>query len=234
MNIALILAGGIGSRMHMGSLPKQYLMYEGKPIIDYCLQVFERHSLIDKIVIVAEPTWQGFINEWLEKSKINKFVSYASPGITRQLSIYNGLKVINEFAKQSDNVIVHDAARPLVSDKIITDCMNALESFDGAMPVLPATDTFYMSENGKSITGLIDRSQLFAGQAPESFRLGKYLKAHESLTQEALEKINGSSEIAYKTGLNIALVEGDVKNIKITTQDDLTKLKMYLQSMNNK
>ena len=182
---------------------------------------------MDAIVIVADPSWRDFINSWLEKSRITKFIGYADPGQTRQMSIFNGLEII-EKETACENVIIHDAARPLISEELIAACFRELVSADGVMPVLPVKDTCYQSMDGKTICSFIPRSQLFAGQAPEAFRLKPYLELHRTLPLEVLLEISGSSELAYKHGLTVAMIPGEEKNFKIT-QDDLKLLEKYLQ-----
>lgn len=228
-NVALILAGGVGSRMKMGSFPKQYLLAMDRPIIDYCLCTFQQHPDIEHIVIVADPVWQDYIDEWLSKSGITKFADYAAPGETRQMSIFNGLLVIEEKLPGTTGVIIHDAARPLISSELIAGCFRELENADGVMPVLPVKDTCYQSLDGKTISGFLPRSQLFAGQAPEAFRFEPYLQLHRILPTETLLQISGSSELAYKHGLKVAMIPGEERNFKITTQDDLKLLEKYLQ-----
>lgn len=229
MNYVIILAGGIGSRMNMGSFPKQYLMYENRPIISYCLRIFQANKETDKIIIVANEEWRKFILTWVENDGIDKFIEFAEPGETRQYSIINGLHIVSKYADSNDIVMVHDAARPLVSDELITECYRNIKGHDGVMPALPAKDTFYLSDNGKKIENLIPRNKLFAGQAPEAFYFGKYLKANEEMPENELLKINGSTEIAFKAGLDVAIINGSEKNIKITTQNDLELMKMYME-----
>ncbi len=228
MNIALILAGGVGSRMNMADFPKQYIEVQGRPIISYCLRTFEQHPEIDAIMIVADEKWHPYVQEWLQKDGISKFKGFVQPGRTRQLSIYNGLKQMSVFAGSEDIVVIHDAARPLLPAELITSCITANAQADGVMPVLPAKDTFYESGDGSHITRLIKRSTLFAGQAPESFHFGSYYAAHQKLSDAELEKINGSSELAYLQGLNVVMIPGAEINFKITTQADLQMFETYL------
>ncbi|MBQ2093527.1 MAG: 2-C-methyl-D-erythritol 4-phosphate cytidylyltransferase, partial [Ruminococcus sp.] len=115
MNTAIILAGGVGSRMGVDR-PKQFLMVEEKPIISYCFDIFQKHDEIDAMVVVVSKQWQEFVEEYAAKYGVSKICGYAPAGKTRQHSIYNGLKCIAENAPDTDIVIVHDAARPLVSD----------------------------------------------------------------------------------------------------------------------
>lgn len=222
MNIAIILSGGVGSRMG-SDIPKQYIEVNGEPIISYCLQTFLNIPTVDTIVIVVAEEWKSFVRRVVDAMKPQKEVYYANPGETRQYSIFNALSVVEKIGGGEDDiVIIHDAARPLVSQVLIQSCLEGCKDADGVLPVIPVKDTIYRSTDKKQITSLLNRSELFAGQAPEAFRFGKYLKLHQGMAREDLLKINGSTEIAYKGGLNIKLVPGDEVNFKITTPEDLS------------
>lgn len=228
MNIAIILSGGVGSRMGL-DIPKQYVVVNGQPIISYCLQTFLSNKHTDAIVVGVADEWKEYVMEQMEKLHPVKPVFYAEPGETRQYSIFNALKVVKEQGYTEDSiVIIHDAARPLVSDELINRCYEACGRADGSMPVIAVKDTTYYSEDGKSITSLLDRSKLWAGQAPEAFVFGKYLQIHESMSHEELLKINGSTEIAFKQGLKVEMVEGDPMNFKITTPEDLSNFESII------
>lgn len=223
MNTAIILAGGTGSRLG-GNIPKQYLEVANKPIITYCLEKFENNKYIDEIVIVASSEWQEYITE--NNTQINKFKCFAPSGSSRQHSIINGMKVVSS---DTEKVIIHDAARPNVTDEMITECIIGLDDYDGVMPVLPVKDTIYFSENGECINSLLNRDQLFAGQAPESFLYKKYLSIHNGMDENDLEMVRGSSEIAFNNGLSVKLIKGDERNYKITTIVDLEKFKSEVE-----
>lgn len=230
MNIAIILSGGVGSRMGL-NIPKQYVVVNGQPIISYCLQTFLCNEHTDAIVIGVADEWKEYVMEQMEKLHPAKPVFYAAPGETRQYSIFNALRVVKDQGYSDDCfVIIHDAARPLVSDELINRCYEACDRADGSMPVIAVKDTTYYSEDGKSITSLLDRSKLWAGQAPEAFVFGKYLQIHESMSHEELLKINGSTEIAFKQGLKVEMVEGDPMNFKITTPEDLSNFESIINS----
>lgn len=227
MTSLLLLSGGVGTRMGL-NVPKQYLEFRGNPIIGYSLSAFNRHPLINQIIIVADEKWHCEINSILDKLEINKFVSYANPGETRQYSIINGLEQINKLGG-ADHVIIHDAVRPLVSSELITSCLENLNGCDGVMPVLPAKDTFYLLDNDGFASKLLPRPLLAAGQAPEAFNFNKYYEANMSLSREELLKINGSSELALYCGLKVKTISGDERNIKITTPNDLKLLDAYME-----
>lgn len=232
MNIAIILSGGVGSRMGT-DIPKQYIEVNGHPIIWYCLKNFLDNPIIDVIVIGRADEWSGFIHSQIDSFDILKPVYFSQPGETRQYSIYNSLLEAKKYgAKQDDVVIIHDAARPLVSRELIKNCLEGCDEADGVLPVIPVKDTLYQSVDGQQITNLLNRNELFAGQAPEAFRFGKYLTLHEQMPREELLKINGSTEIAYKGGLKIKLIKGDVMNFKITTPEDLTSFETIINQKN--
>ena len=171
MNYAIILSGGIGTRMQMGDFPKQYLEVEKKPILLYTLEQFQKSSAVEKIVIVAADAWREKIRGWMEEDGITKFLAFADAGDTRQESIHNGLAVcMEDSVLENDGVIIHDGVRPLVSEQLIGDCLAALADHEGCMPVLPMKDTIYQSSDGTKIDHLLERSTLFAGQAPEAVR----------------------------------------------------------------
>ena len=136
----------------------------------------------------------------------------------------SGLKdMASDTASADDIVIIHDAARPLVSSELISNLIAAAREHEGALPYLPMKDTVYYSTNGKVIESLIDRGCLYAGQAPEAFRFRRYYDACFSLSEEQAMKINGSTEPAVMAGMDIAMIPGDEKNFKITTQADMER-----------
>lgn len=239
MVAALILSGGTGTRMGVDT-PKQYLKINDRPVISYCMERLFTHEGIDAVQIVADELWRDEILNLMERivadgrnrntsektdRGIEKFHGFSAPGKTRQLSILNGLKDIRKYAADGDYVLIHDAARPLLSEKQITDCLDAIEGHDGVLPVLPMKDTVYASEDGRRITSLLDRSRVYAGQAPELFVLGKYYAANKALLPERILQINGSTEPAVMAGMDIAMIPGDERNFKITTRADLERFR---------
>ncbi len=230
MNIALVLSGGTGIRLGL-NIPKQYIEVNGKPIISYCIESLSAHSQIDAIHIVAESDWQDQIKIWLTAFGLGKkFHGFSNPGKNRQLSILQGLTGIREYAEDSDYIFIHDAARPLLSAKQITDCLDAAEGHDGVIPVLPMKDTVYCSTDGESITALLDRSKIYAGQAPEVFKLGVYYEANIRLLPDQILNINGSTEPAVMAGLDVAMIPGDEGNFKITTRADLERFQKIVEN----
>ena len=220
MAIALALSGGIGSRIK-SDVPKQYVTVMGKMIITYTLEALCAHEMIDGIRVVADSAWHdAILADFPDK---DKFLGFSAPGKNRQLSILNGLRDIRKSADDNETVLIHDVARPLVSADLLSRTISAVGEYDGAVPTLPLKDTVYLSEDGTSLTGLLDRSKILAGQAPEAFLLGKYTDANEALSADEIMKVSGSAQPAMMAGLSIAAICGDEQNFKITTDEDMTR-----------
>lgn len=232
MNIAVVLSGGVGSRMGI-EIPKQYVIVNGEPVINYCLKRFLDNELTDIIIIGVADEWKSFVVENIIRLNPKKPIYYSQPGETRQYSIYNALKVARTIVHSDDDIVlIHDAARPLVSHELINSCYCGCKDSDCIMPVIPVKDTIYLSKDGMHIESLLDRNHLKSGQAPEAFKFGKYLRVHEEMPREELLKINGSTEIAFKTGLNCQMIEGDPCNFKITTPEDLSNFETIILKNN--
>lgn len=210
-------------------VPKQYYRVGGRSILSYCVEAVSRSESIDRYLIVAAQAWRDVISRELDvqaqacRAVGEKFYAFADPGRNRQESILHGLRALGDIARDRDIILIQDAARPLTSQQLLKSCIEtaAAADADGAMPVLPMKDTVYYSMDGSRIDALLERDRILAGQAPEAFVYGAYLRANESLPEEELLKINGSSEPAVKAGMRVAMVPGDERNLKITTTADL-------------
>ena len=194
-------------------------------------------EIIDSVYIVANEEWRDLILSDVKEAGLNvsKIKGFANPGTNRQTSILNGileiLKSSNKeisFFSDNDTILVHDAARPFLTDQMVNACYEALSGHDGVMPVLPMKDTVYMSEDGRSISSLLDRSKIFAGQAPELFRLKPYYEANMALMPDKIQSINGASEPAIMAGMDVVMIPGDESNFKITTDSDMERFKGIL------
>lgn len=223
LNVALVLAGGNGSRL--GSvIPKQFIAVAGRPIISFCLATLEKSTDVDAIVIVAAENWRKKILESLQVNHITKFAGFAEPGLSRQHSVFSGLSLINTLFPATKFVLIHDAARPNVTLDLISNCFKSMNDVDGVLPALPVKDTVYLSKDGETINTLLSRKELFAGQAPEVFDFKNYFVAHLH-NLEKLHLINGSSELAVKEGMRIRIIQGEEANYKITTKADLERFR---------
>lgn len=235
MNYAVILSGGVGNRLRGIGIPKQYYKVRGRTILAYCVETIQNAECVDGYLIVAAEAWQEEIvkemrlEEEKNEKSAGKFLGFAVPGANRQLSILNALRKLEHYAKARDIVLIQDAVRPRTSQELICACIMAAKRAEGSMPVLKMADTVYYSADGLKIDSLLERDKILAGQAPEAFIYGRYRQANEQLTKEELMEINGSSEPAVKAGMQIALVDGDEANFKITTAEDLRRFEQVME-----
>lgn len=228
MNIGIILAGGTGSRMG-SDIPKQFIDIYGKPLIIHTLESFDMNLNIDYIVVVCKKDWKEDLEIWLRKFGINKVKWIVDGGETRQASIYNALKTIEDFCKEDDIVVIHDAARPLISQRIIDENINGAKKFGAVDTVIPTADTIINSKDDKTINNVPIRKELYLGQTPQSFKFDKVLKAHEKAIENG--KIDATDDCQLLLDLNekVYLVNGDKLNFKITTFEDLMLLKAIIK-----
>lgn len=230
MNYAIILSGGIGTRMRSDGFPKQYLMVNEKPVLLYALEPFAACRQIDRIVIVANDAWKEQIQQWVKDAGIEKPVDIAPNGDCRQASILNGLLACAAYKAPTaeDKVLIHDGVRPLVTVKLIEDCLDVLQRYDCCLPAVPIFDSTYTTQDHATVFGPFNRDKLVCGQTPEGFELKSYLELNQACTPEELEKLRGSVELPLQHGLTIGLVQGDHNNFKLTRPDDLKLFKAHL------
>ncbi len=214
-----------------GTIPKQYVEIGGQPVISYCLHTLLEHEEIDMAIVAVADEWLGFVQDCVGCVKTNIPVYYSQPGKQRQGSIINALHVAKRIGVADDDVvIIHDAARPLLTKELVSDCLEACRDADAVLPVIPVKDTTYLSNDGRSIDSLLERKTLWNGQAPEAFRFGSYYEANLNLSEEQLNRITGSTEVAYRAGLKCVLIPGDTNNFKITTQEDLSHFETIVKN----
>lgn len=232
---AIILSGGIGARLKGLDIPKQYHRVHGRTILSYCLDRMEQTGCVDAYLIAAAAEWQEFILQERNQSMktagqtADKFLGFALPGENRQLSILHGLQKLKNIAGEQDIILIQDAVRPLTSETLISRCIEAAKNADGAMPTLPMTDTVYYSKDGTKVDALLDRDKIIAGQAPEAFVYGAYLRANEALSYDEILAVKGSTEPAVRAGMKIALLDGEAGNFKITTAEDLKQFEKQME-----
>lgn len=226
-NIALILAGGNGARMGMET-PKQLLPLYGKPVIMYSLNAFQNHPQIDSIYIVSQ---KSCIDKLAVLKKptygLSKLKEIICGGETRKQSSYNGLLEIEKTASKNDIVLIHDAARPLITQKIITDNILCAKKNNACATVIPVSDTIMYANNDMTVRQIPPRNLVYAAQTPQSFKLDLILKAHRSLSE--FNDVTDDAGLLVHQRVPVFLVEGDKKNIKLTTKEDLEIIKKYME-----
>jgi len=231
MNHVIIVAGGIGSRMKL-DVPKQYYEVKGNPIFMYSFRKFAACPKIDSIVFVLALEWKEYAESFVVKESFPGRVLYAPAGKSRQHSVLSGLMALKGFAGENDKVLVHDAVRPLFPVSNIYEGIEACDSFDAALPVISVKDATYQSRDGRTLTSILPRQELFSGQSPECFVYGKFLHAHSLFSDDEIACIRGSSELAFKAGFDVRLIPGTEQNFKITTIEDLRAFELLLDTIN--
>lgn len=229
MNVAIILAGGTGSRMGVVDRPKQFLDVYGKPLIIHTLEVFNIHKNIDTIVISCNKEWINELNIWIRQYDLDKVKYIVQGGETRQESTFNALKSLEGICKSDDIVLIHDAARPLVSTRIIDDNLKLMKESIAVDTVIPATDTIVKSKDGVEITDIPKRKELYLGQTPQSFKFSEIVHAHKKAIEDGFYDSTDDCQLLLRLNKNVRLVRGDKMNFKITTFDDYTLFKAVLK-----
>ena len=227
MNHVIIVAGGIGSRMN-SEIPKQYLLVKGVPVFMYSVCKFIKREDICSIVLVIADKWKPFVEEHIHNVEKKQEIIFASAGQSRQHSVLNGLHALEGVAADEDLVFVHDSVRPLFPLSNIDDGIEGCRDFDATLPVITVKDATYQSQNGRTLSSILPRNELFSGQSPECFRFRKYLDAHRLFTEEQISSIRGSAELAYRAGLQVKLISGTEANFKITTTEDLRAFELLI------
>lgn len=217
MNGVVIVAAGTGSRMKMG-INKQFIKLEGKEIIAYTIEKFYNNSNIEDIVVVVkEDESEFFKKEILDKYNF-KNIKIAYGGKERQDSVYNGLKSLD---KKCDVVLIHDGARPFVSDKIIDNCIEEVKEHKAIVVGVPVKDTIKVIDNDKNIVDTPNRSVLWAVQTPQTFDYNILIDAYKDAFKSGFYGTDDAM-LVERIGYKVKMVEGSYNNIKITTQEDLS------------
>ena len=233
MNIAVIFAGGSGSRMHTKSRPKQFLEYQGKPIIIYTLELFDNHPMIDGIVVACVKEWIPFLDKMLKKFEINKVKKIVSGGETGQDSIYNGLVAAKRVSQgKEDIVLIHDGVRPLITEQTITDNIEKVKSEGSCITCIPATETFIVTQPDGGLE-IPTRANSLIARAPQSFYLKDILDAHEQARNEGRHDFIDSCSMMHHYGHKLGKVIGPMENIKITTPTDYFVFKAMVEVHEN-
>ena len=235
MNIAVIFAGGVGSRMHSKDRPKQFLEMYNKPIIIHTLEHFENHLMIDGIVVVCIEAWIPYLEKLLYKFRIEKVKKVVPGGETGQLSIYNGLKAANEISGGTDTIVlIHDGVRPLINEKVITDNIETVQKYGSAITTAKVKETILVVNEGTSTIDYVpSRNNSRVAKAPQSFWLKDILQAHENALSEGEKNCIDSCTMMQRYGFDLFLIDGPEENIKITTPEDFYTMRAILEAKEN-
>lgn len=227
MNILLFMMGGKGSRFG-AAIPKQYTMIDGSPLFLPILKKYQSMPEIDKIVIVSHSSWLKEVKTWC--SSIYKLSALTVGGKTRSESIYNGIQAMSSFATSEDIVLIHDATHPYVDidgtrkviEKTVEQGAATLGNFN--------YDTVYRIDAQNNIKEVLPRSYVINGASPEAFKFNIISKLYENARNEEFETMTSAGAMALANGIQIAFIETEILNLKITYHRDLElylKLKDY-------
>ena len=228
MNIAIILAGGSGTRMGSNT-PKQFIDIYGKPLIIQTLESFDCNSDISAIAVVCKKEWQEDLKIWIRKFGISKVKWIIEGGDTRQESTFNAINTLINYCDRDDIIVVHDAARPLISQRIITDNIKGAMKYGAVDTVIPTADTIVRSVDLNTIHSVPTRKELYLGQTPQSFKLGLLYDAHKMALRDGDLDATDDCQLVLKLNHEVQLIQGDKLNFKVTTFEDLMLLKAIIK-----
>ncbi len=222
MNIAIVIAGGVGSRMG-ANIPKQFIEVKGKHVLAYTLESFQNNSLIDAIEVVCIDGWQDDVWAYREKYGITKLKWITKGGASGQESIRNGVYNLKDKVSGNDNIIIHDGIRPLVEDYVLEDLITKCDKYGNAVTSMPYNEQIFLVDNEISTIKYIPRETLRRVATPQAYKFDLlYDKYHEAFKKEI--GIYGSSytnTMMVELGVRLYFAAGSDRNIKLTTPGDL-------------
>ena len=220
MNVALIVFAGKGTRI-TSSIPKQFIRIKGHEIVSYTIRTFEKHPLINEIVLVTSQDYYVYTQNMVHEHRFTKVIKVVVGGETRQESVRKGLEslALNPY----DNVLIHDGDRPLLSDEIITKCLRGLNKYDALTVAIKSKDALKEVHN-------LGRKYNYSGidydiQTPQCFKYGIIMDAHIRLKDQ---QFKDDASMVLELGKKVELIEGNPLNFKVTTNTDLEYLKRVM------
>ena len=231
--IAIIIAGGCGSRMGK-DIPKQFIHVHDKPVLIYTLEGFQRHAQVDAIAVVCLDGWQSFVQAYAKQYGITKLKWIITGGASGQESIRNGVFSLEGVCDQDDIIIIHDGIRPLIDASVLSDVIRTCREHGNAVTSLPYNEQIFLMDDEISTTRYIPRETLRRVSTPQAYRFSlldeKYHEAFEK--QIGIFGSSYTNTMMTELGVRLYFAAGSDKNIKLTTQDDLELFKAYLRMEN--
>ncbi|MCR4691276.1 MAG: 2-C-methyl-D-erythritol 4-phosphate cytidylyltransferase [Lachnospiraceae bacterium] len=231
MNVAVIIASGSGQRMGQ-DIPKQFINVYDKPVLLYTLDGFQKHPMIDAILVVTLEGWTDVVWAYVKQFNMDKVKWIVTGGSTAQESIRNGVYHLEGILNDDDTVVIHDGIRPLVDETVLTDVIEKAKKYGNAVTSLPYNEQIFVVDDEISTVKYIPRETLRRVSTPQAYGFKKLASAYH----EAYEKQIGIYGSSYTNTMMVELGErlyfaaGSDKNIKLTTKDDLELFKAYLKS----
>jgi 2-C-methyl-D-erythritol 4-phosphate cytidylyltransferase len=221
--VALVLAGGTGSRM---GRPKQFIELLGVPTLLYALRAFEKAPKVTRICVVGD---RGRVEGLVEEGGISKYSGCAPPGESRSLSTRSGLSLVADLGPET-LVLIHDGSRCLLTPNLVGRVVASMRVSDanGVVPALPISDTVKVAKSG-TVLKTLDRTKLYTVQTPQAFRLGLLRQAYAG-PEECLRAATDDASLIEEAGGRVLVVEGEKTNIKLTTPEDLILAEAILRT----
>lgn len=228
MSIGVIFAGGVGTRMKTSGTPKQFLEVNGKPIIIHTLEVFQHHPGVSAMVVPCVEGWHDHLRQLLDLYRITKVEQIVSGGRDTQESKMSAFKYLAPRFDPDELVILHDAVRPLVTAKMITDNLAVARRHGNAVSFVPFRETGILSDDRQVSKETVPRESLLVAAAPQTFRLRDAIDAHQKGAAMDPGIAIDTCSLMTALGKTIHLVECQTANIKITTPEDFYHFKAIL------
>lgn len=225
--IAILTAGGSGTRMNQ-DIPKQFLTINERPVIIYTLEAFQKHPGVDEIIVACKEGWANVLEAYAKQFNITKLKYIVQGGETGQASIYNCLTELEKHFDGDDIVLIHDGNRPMVSQDIISDCINVTIEKGCAIAAIPCTEVVLKTSDGIESSTSYKREELRRTQTPHGFRLKDILKLHRRALKEGMTTAAAACSMAVDLGEKVYFSAGSEKNLKLTTVEDIEIFKALL------
>ena len=227
-NIAIILAGGVGKRMGLPT-PKQFVVHDGRELIEYPIETFNSHPDIDEVAVVVHPDWRSHMQDIFSRNHWDKLTKIIDGGSERYMSSLNAIMAYIDYPDDT-NMLFHDAARPMVSAAIIDRVAEALKNHEAVGVAVPSIDTVWEVHTditgdslGRFVSRIPERRFMWRAQTPQAFRLPLIRDAYQRALQDPQFAATDDCGVVrkYMPGIKIAVVEGEEQNRKITFVEDL-------------
>lgn len=237
-SIALILAGGVGSRMSL-SIPKQFVVVDGLTVLQHTMLAFQRHQLVGAIYVVASSQWRDSVSEQAQQAGIDKFVSCLPAGENSFQSARNGILALQEKEHEKTVILIHDAVRPLISQDIISRNIAVCLSRGNAITALPSHESYMVVQQKTSIEGTeknsseyISREKLFRAQTPHTFLLSELSQMMQEAQDKNITYSQSIFTLANELGhVPLHIAEGELTNFKLTQPSDFNLFQAILHEI---
>lgn len=227
MNIAIILAGGSGSRTAQ-DIPKQFINIYEKPLIIYTLENFEKHPDIDGILVVCLDGWHEVLKAYATQYKITKLKWIIQGGKDGQESTQKGIEALKDVCRQEDIILVHDSIRPFIIDEVITDAITVCKKYGSGLSAIRCQETIVRTKNGILGEEDIHRSEIMRVQTPQAYIYGDAVSAYEEAEKRGITGEVYINTLMIHLGRKVYFSKGSERNIKITTAEDIEVFKALL------